>query len=63
MGHRLAVALGAVARRSGKGHWNDDKQRYIVEHIVAPSLGAPASESCSVACMGQIGSIQELGQL
>jgi hypothetical protein len=63
MGHRLTVALGTVVRHSGKGRWDSDKQHYDVEHVDAPSRVAPASESCLVVCAGQIGSLQELGQL
>jgi hypothetical protein len=57
MSRWLAMALGAVARRSEKSRWDSDKQCYIMEHVDAPSCVAPMSESCPTACVGQIESL------
>jgi hypothetical protein len=54
MGRRLIVALGAVLRCSERGHWDGDKQCYIVEHAYAFSCAASASRSCPAASASQI---------
>ena len=54
MGRRLVVALGAVIRRLGRGHWDGDKQCYIMEHAYVFSCVAYASGSCPTASASRI---------
>ena len=60
MGHRLIVALGAVARRLGRGCWDGDKQCYVMEHAYVFSCIASARGSCPAASASRIGLLRNL---
>jgi hypothetical protein len=60
MGRQLVVALGAVARRSGRGRWDGDKQCYVMEHAYAFSCAASMSGSCSATSASRIGLLGNL---
>ena len=46
-GYWLIVAWGAIIDARERGHWDGDKQCYVVGHVYAPSCAASVSDSCA----------------